>query len=339
MDSDKSLRDEIYQVTHNWPYPVIAFLIGSLIGWGLSYIFPPTHQAEIEFILTYDDVQTCRNPDDCKNWYLSQMDAFAKSEAVLKPTLVKLQSSDDYWKNLSLEEFAEMVDVFWRNAGIWRFVAESNNPERSKAAVEVWSEVFLEELETAQEHALNLIDLNAKIKALNQTQVRLSEQLMILNISQNELHEFRKLTEPMNENDPVETLFRWELYSLAAQASKNNFAWGDLIDSIPDEGAPLSAYLPWIDRLEISIDQERQEIDFQLNQLYQEATSTLDQIATETESSHSLSQTMKVDRMLDVQPQLKVNRSSATTAVLGGIIGLLVWGWVWIAIPIWRSRK
>lgn len=339
MVSDRSLREEVYQVTHNWPYPVFAFLIGSLIGWGFSYVFPPMHQGEVVFSVAYDDIQACRNPDDCKNWQLEQMDAFAQSEAVLMPTLLELQSSDDYWGDISLEEFAEMLKLFWRNTGRWQFVVESNNPERSKLAVEVWSEVFLEKVQTAQEHALNLMDLNAQINALNQTRVRLNLHSIILNIVQDELNEFRNSTASMDGNTPLGNLSRWELYSLAARASGNNIAWRELLDSIPDEGAPLSAYLSWIDRLEISVDHELQEISYQLNQLDQDISSTLAQIENETESSHSLSQTIRFSRMLDGQAVVTVSRSSTTAAVLGGIVGLLVWGWIWIALPIWRFRK
>lgn len=339
MVTDVSLRDEVYQVTHNWPYPVLAFLIGSLIGWGLSYVLPPTHQAEVEFFLAYNDVQACRNPDDCKNWQLAQMDAFAKSETVLEPTLLKLQSNDAYWIGVSDEDLAEMLDVLWRNTGIWHLVAETTDPERSKAAVEVWSEVYLKEFQTAQEHSLKLIDLNARIRALNQTQVELTWKLMMLNTVKSKLKEIRGTMESMNPNDPLDRLSWWELYALAAQASGYNFAWLDLIDSIPGELEPQSTYLPWMDRLEISVDQDIQNTYDQLEQLYIKATSTLDQIAIETENSHGLSRTIEVSRLLDVQPQVKVTRRSTTTAVLGGILGLLVWGWIWIALPIWRSRK
>jgi hypothetical protein len=336
---DRSLREEIYQVTHNWPYPVIAFLIGSLIGWGMSYVFPPTYQAEVVFSLAYDDVQTCRNPDDCKNWQLEQMDAFAMSETVLMPTLQELQSSDEYWREISIEDFSELLQVLWRNTGRWQFVVESNNPERSKLAVEIWSEEFFESVQKAREHASNLIDLNAHINALNQNQVRLNLRLIILNIVQDELNEFRNSTALMDENAPLDNLSRWDLYSLAARASGNDVAWRELIDSIPDEGAPLSAYLSWIDRLEISTEHELQELASQLDQLDQDITSTLAHIEIETERSHSLSQTIKFSRMLDGQALVTISRRSTTAAVLGGIVGLLVWGWIWIALPIWRSRK
>ncbi len=339
MISDRSLREEVYEVTHNWPYPVIAFLIGSLIGWSLSYIFPPMYQAEVVFSLAYDDVQMCRNPDDCKNWQLEQMDAFAQSETVLLQTLLELQSSDDYWREISLEDFTEMLNILWSNTGRWQFVVENSSPERSKLAVEVWSEEFLEEVQVAQEHALNLIELNSHINALNQTRVRLNMQSIILNLIQNELTEFRNTTASMDENTPLGNLSRWELYSLAARASGNDIAWRELIDSIPDEGDPLSAYLSWIERLEISVDHELQEISNQLDQLDQDIASTLAQIEIETERSHSLSQTINFSQMLDGQAEVTISRHSTTVAVLGGIVGLLVWGWIWIALPIWRFRK
>jgi hypothetical protein len=333
-----SLRDEVYQVTHNWPYPVLAFLIGSLIGWGLSFVFPPTYQAEVEIFLAFNDIQACRNPDDCKNWQLAQMDAFAKSDTVLEPALDKLQSIDPYWKEVSAEHLADMLEVLWRNAGRWHLVAESADPERSKAAVEVWSEVFLEEFQAAREHSIELIDLSARIEVINQTQVQLTQKSMILNTVQDELEEIRSSMESMDPDDPIDKLNRWELYTLAAQASGNNPAWQNLIETIPGEMAPASTYLPWIDLLEFSVDQELQATNNQLDQLHLEAINTLDQIGVETESSHGLSQILEISRLQDVQPQVNVTRSSTTMAVLGGILGLLVWGGIWIAFPIWRSK-
>ena len=338
MNTELSLRDEIYQVTHNWPYPVLAFILGSLIGWGLSYIIPPTYQAEAEIFLAYNDLQACRNPDDCKNWQLAQMDAFAKSNTVLEAALAELQSTDSYWLDVRLEEFADMLDVLWRNTGTWHLVAESTNSERSLAAVGIWSEVFLDEFQTAQEHSLRLIDLNAQIKAINQAQVQLMRKLMILNTVQSELEEIRSSIESMDPDDPLNNLNRWELYTLAAQASGYDISWLDLIESIPGEMAPLSSYLPWIDLLEFSVEQDIQSTNNQLDQLHLDAISTLDQIAIETESSHGLAQIIAVSRMLDVQPQVKATRSSTTMAVLGGILGVLVWVGVWIALPVWRSR-
>lgn len=338
MVNELSLRDEIYQVAHNWPYPVLAFIIGSLIGVALSFIFPPTYKAEVEFILTYNDIQACRNPDDCKNWQLAQMDAFAKSETVLEPTLVKLKSANDYWMGVSVEVLSEMLDVLWRNTGRWYFIAESGDPQISEAAVEIWSEVYLEEFQIAREHALGLIDLSARINSVNQSQVQLTRKLIILNTVQKEIEEIRSVMVSMEADEPLGIIERWEIYNLAAQAADNNFAWHDLIASLPDEAAPLSSYLQWIDRLQISVDQDISTTNNQLEQLHTQAITTLDEIADETERSHGLSQVIEVQKLLDVQPKIEVSRRLTTTAVLGGILGLLIWGLIWIAFPIWRSR-
>jgi hypothetical protein len=162
---------------------------------------------------------------------------------------------------------------------------------------------------------------------------------MILNLVQNEVNKFRSSLAVMDPNELLDELHRWNLYNLAAQASGYNFAWLDLLDSIPGELASLSDYLSWLDRLAISVDQEIELTNNQLEQLDIETKRTLDQIAIESESSHGLSRTIEVSRMLDVEPQVIESRRTTTAAVLGGIIGLLVWGMVWIAFPIWRSMK
>jgi len=339
MVSDWTVRDEIIRVTHYWPIPVIAFLIGSLAGWGLSYILPPAYQAEVDLFVAYDDIRECRNPDDCKNWQLEQTDALAKSQIILEPTLNRLQAIDPFWEDVSADELAGMLDVLWRNTGKWRLVAKSNDPERSKAAVEVWSLVFLEEYQAAQEHSLEIIDLNAQVRALNQTQVQLDQKLIILNLVINEISEFHGSLAAIDADEQLPELTQWKLYNLAAQASGTNPAWLDLLDRFPGEMGSQSEYITWLDQLAISVVQEIESSRIQLEQLDIEKKKTLDQIAIESEGSHGLSQTIEISRMVDVEPQVIESRRSTTAAVVGGIIGLLVWSMVWIAFPIWRSMK
>jgi len=339
MVSDWSVRDEIIRVTHYWPIPVIAFLIGSLVGWGLSYILPPAYQAEVELFVAYDDARKCRNPDDCKNWQLEQTDALAKSQIVIEPTLSRLRAIDPFWEDVNPDQFAGMFDVLWRNTGKWRLVVRSNDPEKSKAAVEEWSQVFLEEYQAAQEHSLRLIDLNAQVRALNQIQVQLDRKIIILNMVISEISEIRGLLAALDPDEQLPELTRWNLYNLAAQASSANPAWLELLDSFPDEMASQSDYIKWLDQLSISVDQESESSRIQLEQLDFENKKTLDQIKIESEGSHGLSQTIEVSRMVEAKPQVIESRRTTTAAVLGGIIGLLVWGIVWIAVPIWRSIK
>ena len=339
MVSDWSVRDEIIRVTHYWPIPVIAFLIGSLAGWGLSYILPPAYQAEVELFVAYDDARECRNPDDCKNWQLEQTDALVKSLIVIEPTLSRLRAIDPFWKDVNPDELAGMFDVLWRNTGKWRLVARSNDPERSKAAVEEWSQVFLDEYQAAQEHSLRLIDLNAQVRALNQIQVQLDRKIIILNMVISEISEIRGLLAALDPDEQLPELTRWNLYNLAAQASSTNPAWLELLDSFPDEIASQSDYIKWLDQLLVSVDQEIESSRIQLEQIDIEKKKALDQITIESEASHGLSQTIEVSRMVEVEPQVIESRRTTTAAVLGGIIGLLVWGIVWIAVPIWRSIK
>ena len=339
MVSDWSVRDEIIRVTHYWPIPVIAFLIGSLVGWGLSYILPPAYQAEVELFVAYDDARECRNPDDCKNWQLEQTDALAKSQIVIEPTLSRLRAIDPFWEDVTPDQFAGMFDVLWRNTGKWRLVVRSNDPEKSKAAVEEWSQVFLEEYQAAQEHSLRLIDLNAQVRALNQIQVQLDRKIIILNMVISEISEIRGLLAALDPDEQLPELTRWNLYNLAAQASSANPAWLELLDGFPDEMASQSDYIKWLDQLLISVDQEIESSRIQLEQLDIEKKKALDQITIESDGSHGLSQTIEVSRMVEVEPQVIESRRTTTAALLGGIIGLLVWGLVWIAIPVWRSIK
>ena len=339
MDPNISLKEEIYKASHYWPYPVLAFIIGSLVGFVVSFAFPPTYKAEVDFLISYNDLQACRNPDDCKNWMLSQMDIFARSETILRPTLAQLQSQDEYWMEVSLEDLSEMFDVLWRNTGRWRFIAENRDSARSEAAVDVWSEVYIEEYQKAREHALNLFDLNARSYALNQSKVQTQARLTLLNSVQDDFMEFRTSMGTFDSSKPLNSEYRWDLYNLAAQADGNNIAWQDLMDSFPIEEDLVSAYYPWVDQLGISLEQEIHLVNNQLDQLNNEIDATLELIALETESSHGLSHAGDVQRLPDKQPRVEATRNTTTVIVLGGITGVLIWGLIWIARPIWLYKK
>lgn len=339
MDPNISLKEEIYKASHYWPYPVLAFIIGSLVGLVVSFAFPPTYKAEVDFLISYNDLQACRNPDDCKNWMLSQMDIFARSETILGPTLAQLQSQDDYWMEVSLEDLSEMFDVLWRNTGRWRFIAENRDSARSEAAIDVWSEVYIEEYQKAREHALNLFDLNARSYALNQSKVQTQARLTLLNSVQDDFMEFRTSMGTFDSSKPLNSEYRWDLYNLAAQADGNNIAWQDLMDSFPLEEDLVSAYSPWVDQLGISLEQEIHAVNNQLDQLNNEIDATLELIALETESSHGLSHAGDVQRLPVKQPKVEATRNTSTVIVLGGITGLLIWGLIWIARPIWLYKK
>jgi hypothetical protein len=241
--SDWSVRDELIRVTHNWPLPVIAFILGSLIGWGLSYLLPPTYQAEVTLFVAYDDARACRNPDDCKNWQLEQTDALARSQIVLEPTLEKLRAIDPYWNDVSDGDFAAMLNILWRNAGRWRMIVESNNAERSKTAVEVWSQVYIDEYHTAQEHSFRIVELNTRMRTLNEAKVKLEQKLLILGIVKNEVGEYQTALAVDNQGEQLSELTRWELSNLAAQASSNNIAWLELLETFPGDTDSTSDYL------------------------------------------------------------------------------------------------
>jgi hypothetical protein len=154
-----------------------------------------------------------------------------------------------------------------------------------------------------------------------------------------EISEIRGLLAALDPDEQLPELTRWNLYNLAAQASSPNPAWLELLDSFPDEIASQSDYIKWLDQLLVSVDQEIESSRIQLEQIDIEKKKALDQITIESEASHGLSQTIEVSRMVEVEPQVIESRRTTTAAVLGGIIGLLVWGIVWIAVPIWRSIK
>ncbi|OQX61641.1 MAG: hypothetical protein B5M51_07480 [Anaerolinea sp. 4484_236] len=96
-----SFRDEILRMTRQW-YVVLAFIIvGGLLGYGGTYLFPAPCRVTADLYVGIDVIRVGEmahviplaeheplNLDDYKNWQLKQVADVVSSEKVLAKTLL-----------------------------------------------------------------------------------------------------------------------------------------------------------------------------------------------------------------------------------------------------------
>ena len=151
-----NLRDEILTAAHRWYWMVGGFLLGMLLGWLVSFIWPAPYRGMVDIYVglnayrSHRDLYVMevaendfRNRDDYKNWQMDQLDALALSDEYLEETLSRLQVQDAYWQNLDVSDLREMLAIAWRNTGEWHFTALADEADLSAQAAVTWSDVVI----------------------------------------------------------------------------------------------------------------------------------------------------------------------------------------------------
>ncbi len=337
--SEWTFREEILAIAHRWPVPFLAFLLGSLVGWGCAYLFPTTYRAEMNLYVGYNGDQIYRNPDDYKNWQIRQINDLATTDDVLNETLVRLRANDAFWQKIDLEDFQPMLNVLWRNTGKWRLVVESPDPNHSLQAAQIWSAVFIEKYNLAKVNAFEITNKDKHLQALagSIAEVRL-RRAQLTNLQQS-LQAWQEHARTLPGDEALDEFTRWQLWSIAASAAGLDPAWRTLLQEIPAEDAPVAGYFDWLEKLSLSLNERLGLAQTQFDSLAQEYDKVYKAYQVVVEASRGLSANVDVGELFLSPSGAQALRPTGLTALVGGILGLLTWGLFWLALPILRASK
>jgi hypothetical protein len=190
-----SLRDELFAATHRWYVIVLFCLIGSLLGWLLSWIWPSPYQASKELFVGLNISATTRsgapiqppalpvaNANDYKNWQMASLNTVIFTDAVISETLARLRILDPRWNAVDQEGLAAMLRVYWRNAGKWRLAAEHADPLFASQAVTVWETVVVESVHYAVEQSQTAQQLDLQLQTATAALAAADARLAALNL-------------------------------------------------------------------------------------------------------------------------------------------------------------
>lgn len=339
MQNQWNVREEILRAAHRWPFILIFFFVGSLIGFGICYTLPHYYRAEVNLHVSYNADAIFRNPDDYKNWNMEQLNVIVLSDNVLQKTLARLAADDPYWKDVSAEQLSQRLQVHWRSVGIWRLVAEDRQPERAVMLTQVWKTVALEEISTALENATLAQKFNDQFIATARAKVDASLRASALSQVAEALSAWRESNAQADPNQVLDNSSRWRILSLVAQVANNNEAGDALMAQIPAEGSSLAEYQVWVDSALVYIEAELPIVQKQLADLTPQAEEFYAQWGEKNHIAYGLSMYLTVEDVDNAEPIAKPVRADSLAALVGGCLGLVVWCFFWLALPAIKERR
>jgi len=338
MVNEWSVREEAFAIAHRWPIPVLAFIIGSLVGLGIALIYPSPHRASTDLSVAYNADVINNNPDDYKNWQLSQLNALAIAPDVLQETLNRLQASDPGWAGVRPEDLQKSLILTWRNTGLWHLAAENVQPQKAAQVVQAWSDVILEKYHQAFAAATQMSALDRQLFSINQTITQAKWRYAELTSVKAGLRDWRSSASQAQADQPPDNLTRWRLWSLVENVAGSDPAWTALLDDMPAPQTAIQAYLPWVEHIITVIDNEAQTLQGQIDSLTPEQASLAEKQAAATLVSRGLSGNLIVEKATSAAHEVASLRPTSLMALVGGILGFLAWLIAWLARIPFRSK-
>jgi hypothetical protein len=331
-----NLREELYRIFHRWPYMLAAVLVGGLLGWGISLIWPAHYRATSQIYLAlnpyrkFEDTtfEALANPkysnlDNYLNWQMGQLEAAIYLDEFLQPTLEKLRLQDPYWDAMSVEDLRNMLSSEWRTTGSWSLIADYSDPTHAQQAAKAWSEVTVDQISAAVESARETFMIDQQLQAGEDEIIQANLRLNDLVATRKALDEWEKASANADQKMPLEPQARWQLLALVTKLAKFTPAWMRVLENQPPVEAPLESYLDWIEQAKPLLQAEAGDLQTRLSSLNQDQINLAQSYSTASRLSLSFSPNIEVKRKEDLGATLV--RSSSTFILVGSTIGLLIW--------------
>ena len=331
MTDEWSLRDEIRAASLRWPGLVIFCLVGSLIGLAISFVWPSPHRATKELYVGLEVNQAAdslnprfSNIDDYKNWQMASLNSLIYMDPIIDETMNHLQGTDPYWSSVTRQQLANMLHAYWRNAGKWRLVAESDDPQRAAQAVAAWEEVVVERVHDAVAESQNTLVLDHQLQSIASVQVQAISQATRLIHVHDMLQIWQTSDSQSIANRPLEETERSLLWQQLAQAGLGP-SWDSLLSAFPSPSASSEQYRDWLADVITGLDQEIRTLEAQIEALEVEKEETSTRQSLASQQSLGLSANLKVDKITDAQPEQSIVRPTGLLVLIGAVLGFILW--------------
>lgn len=342
------LTEELYKALHQWPKIVAFFLVGAILGWAVSFLFPTAYRTRAQIYVSlnpyrsYSDTQFLAlafprysNVDDYKNWQMSQLSAALFTDDVIQETLRQLRQEDEYWQDIDPAKLRSMLHAEWQTAGVWTLLADSPKAKRSNQAVRMWSRTAVNKVQEAIFSAEQLIFVDQTLQQVIKEQTDSSLLIQEYDSTRQLLQEWVEQSTSLPADRPLSAFDRWKILHLATRLSQYSPGWAAILNATPTEDAPPAAYVNWINQVILAIDNELPILDQRLNYLQEQENVLTGNYQKLMEASLGLSPNLVVKGLEKSFPEML--RSTSTFTLVGGLIGLLVWLYL-TAVGITRQR-
>jgi len=350
MTNDWSLRDEILSATQHWPWLTLFCVLGCLLGWASSYIWPTPHRATTELYVglnvyrSSEDANASEyagielvNANDYKNWQMASLNSLTTMDEVIQETLHRLRESDPYWQKVDPGQLAKALHVYWRNAGKWRLVAENDDSQHATQAVTIWQDVVLEQVHAAVNESQRAMLLEFQLKSITDAQSQIISGTQTLKQTQADLADWSNNLALKDQDTPLESTERWQLWSSIARNNLDR-SWTPLLEAFPPPQAPTRDYSGWVKKLIPAIEKTIQFRENQLEDLSTQASEVKRQFAEASQKSRGLSASLDVEKISGARTEQTIVRPTGTLVLVGSLMGLVAWLIQWFAGISLRGR-
>lgn len=317
-------------------------VLGSLLGWGASFIWPTPHRATRELYVglnvynsfegqvrtEYAGVEIV-NANDFKNWQMASLNTLILKDEVIDETLNRLRALDPYWTSVDRALLAESLDVYWRNAGKWRLVAENTDPQRAVQAVTTWEEVVVDRVHAAVLAAQRAMVLDLQLEAIAHERAAHFSQIERLRQAEEALEGTQAGLEASLTDAPLGPDDHWSLWRQAGRLELGP-AWSRLLDSFPGQYSEAQAHRDWLSSAIPLVEAEITALEGQIHELELRQEQATAQFAQASQESLGLSATLDVDKISETRLQQSVIRPTGKLMLAGSLLGLVAWFAIWL---------
>jgi hypothetical protein len=336
MNKEWSLREEFYKASHRWPSLLASILIGGLLGWGLSFLWPTYYRASSQIYIAlnpyrkFSDTifEALANPkysnlDNYHYWQMSQLDSAIFLDQFLEPTLELLRQEDGYWDQIDTEQLAGMLDAEWRSSGTWTLIANHPDALHAAQAAHAWSAVVVEKVSQAIGAARETSRIDQQLLTNEKALEQLTRRLRDVAAARRTLQGWKETAQADSPESIPPSGSRWALLQAITRLADYTPAWMNALETQPPAGAETAAYLEWFETVDPLLEAEEAALLQQVAYLEGQKIELANRFATESRQSLGFSPNLEVKRKEDLEP--RPIRASMSLILIGGVLGLLIW--------------
>ncbi|MGB7096303.1 MAG: hypothetical protein WBD62_16790 [Anaerolineales bacterium] len=332
------LRNEILAALHRWPVIVVFSLAGAMVAMVATFFWPSPYRANVEISVELNPYRILddqylpaftnaefRNIDDYKHWQMLQLSIVVLSDPYLSETLNRLREIDPYWDSIDQQDLRQMLEAEWRNAGLWLLSANADTQARAADAVETWREVILNLTQDTIASSQDLFSLELTLRSLNDQLVEnqlhtavLEDSLLILGDYANEFY--------AQEQDALTSnQVHQELFAIATQLAELLPGDQQVIINFPEQDSLAGDYLTWIEQTIPQVKDQIRSLQMENDLLIEEISNVSSQWEASLQEAQGLAATLRLENRLNTQPEVRQIRSYGLAALIGSMVGLLLW--------------
>ncbi len=348
ISHDWRLSEAVYRALHRWPMIIIFCLVGALLGYAASVIWPTTYRTRAEIAVslnpyrTYSDSQFLAlvypqytNIDDYKNWQMSQLSAAIFTDEIIQNTLTALRQDDDYWKDVDADSLRKMLRAEWRTAGVWTLLADSPSAKRSNQAVRAWSNNTVSGIKKALFASEQLIQDDEALRPIVEEKAKTAQLIEEYKTTKKSLQDWLVAAPNLPQNEPLPPTERWQTLYLASRVAQFSPSWIGILGEQPAEDALPQAYMEWIRKIIIAIDNEIPFLMQRSDYLEEQRKLLAEERQKQIDASLGLSPNLVIKGLDKSTPETV--RPTALLILVGAVAGLLGWAF-WVFASLTRQK-